>query len=86
MQMTMREAKARFSEAANAAAAGESVTITKHGLPFIKLVPVEANGGVDFVRLEETRAALGLADGDASWFDEFISNPEASRRVLGLED
>jgi len=86
MQMTMREAKARFSEAATAAANGESVVITKHGLPFIKIVPADAGGGVDFAKLDALRAELGLADNNADWFDEFISNPAASRRVLGLED
>jgi prevent-host-death family protein len=86
MQMTMREAKARFSEAANAAASGEDVVITKHGLPFIKIVPAEPSGGLDFNRLEAVRAELGVADNNADWFDDFISNPEASRRVLGLED
>ena len=86
MQMTMREAKARFSEAATAAANGEPVVITKHGQPFIKIVPADPSGGLDFERLEVLRAELGVADNNADWFDDFISNPEASRRVLGLED
>lgn len=86
MQMTMREAKARFSEAAALAAKGAEVTITKHGQPFVKLVPARGAGGIDLARLEAAREELGLTGRDAAWFDDQIGNPEASRRLLGLDD
>ncbi len=86
MNMSVREAKARFAEAANLAAGGERVVITKHGKPFVELVPAAPKDHVTWERFLEIRKELGIEDGDASWFDEFISNPEASRRVLGLDD
>ncbi len=86
MELSVREAKARFSEAAEAAAAGTRVVVTKHGKPFIELVPVAQKTRPTFEEWEAKRVELGLTGGNADWFDEFISNPEASRRVLGLDD
>lgn len=40
MELSIREAKARFTEAAAAAARGERVVATKYGRPFVELVPV----------------------------------------------
>lgn len=84
--MSVREAKSRFAEAANIAAGGERVVITKHGKPFVELVPVAPKLRMTWERAMEIRKELGIVDKDTSWFDEFISNPKASRRVLGLED
>ena len=42
MELSIREAKARFTEAAAAAARGERVIVTKHGRPFVELVPAQA--------------------------------------------
>ena len=86
MNYSVREAKARFAEAITMAAKGEKVVVTKHGVPFVEIVPARPPGGIDAARLAEARRSLGLADRDAGWFDEFISNPDASRRVLGLDD
>ena len=86
MQLSIREAKSRFAEAAVAAANGERVIVTKHGKPFIELVAAKLTGSVDWERAMEIRKELGFTNSDASWFDEYISNPEASRRLLGLED
>ena len=47
MEFSIRKAKARFAKAAAAASPGERVVITKHGRPFIELVPAQANAGLD---------------------------------------
>ncbi len=41
MELSIREIKARFSEAAAAAARGERVVVTENGAPFVELVPAE---------------------------------------------
>jgi prevent-host-death family protein len=86
MEISVREAKARFAEAASAAASGERVVITKRGVPFVEIVPAAARPVVDMARLEAFRSELGLAGSSADWFDAFISNPDASRKALGLDD
>lgn len=86
MEMSVREAKARFAEAANAAASGERVIITKHGIPFVEIVPAAVRPNLNAGRLAEIRTELGLLDQNADWFDDFISNPKASRQALGLDD
>lgn len=87
MELSVREAKARFSEAAAAAARGERVVVTKNGQPFVQLVPAERQGGVDFKKLHAIRRELGLTDvnADQLWPPEF-DDPAFSRRVLGIED
>lgn len=47
------EAKTHFSELLDRAAAGEEITITKHGHPVAKLVPVQPGKSV-----ERRRAAI----------------------------
>ncbi len=59
MELSVREAKARFAEAA-AAARGERVVVTKHGRPFIELVAVQAACGMDFDKAAIVRRELGL--------------------------
>lgn len=86
MELSVREAKARFAEAALAAAQGERVVITKRGVPFVEIVAATTRPAIDMAGLAAFRREQGLADTDATWFDEFISNPDASRRALGLED
>lgn len=85
MHLSIREAKARFTQAAAAAAAGERVVVTKHGQPFIELVPAMNKGGVDFERIAQVRKQFGLEDADLAWSSEF-DDPAFSRRVLGLDD
>lgn len=86
MEISIREAKAQFAEAANAAARGERVIVTKHGIPFVELVPAAVRPPLDMARLEAVRAEIGIGPGDSQWFNDFISNPEASRRALGIDD
>lgn len=86
MELSIREAKARFTEAAAAAARGERVTVTRYGKPFVELVPARAPEveGL-FARLERVQKELGL-DGASVTFSDDFDDPAFSRRVLGLED
>jgi prevent-host-death family protein len=43
--MQLREAKAKLSEVVKSAEAGETVTITRHGLPVAKVVPIAEGAG-----------------------------------------
>ena len=91
MQFSVREAKAQFAHAANAAAAGEKVVITKHGKPFVELVPAAAikpetkYKGDLWERLDQAQAALGLKSEDYPWPDEF-NDPEFTKLAMGLDD
>lgn len=85
MQLSVREVKARFTEAANAAISGERVVITKHGQPFIELVPSKAEVGVDWARVQRLREELGIEQPEPGW-EEHFDDPAFSGRVLGLED
>mgnify|MGYP006176023821 CR=1 FL=1 len=85
MKLSIREAKARFSEAAAAAARGERVVVTKNGEPFVQLVPAERRGGVDWDRLAAARRKSGLEGVEIELPPDF-DDPAFSRRVLGLED
>lgn len=85
MKLTLREAKARLSELIAAAEAGERVVITKHGEPAVELVRFRQRGGIDFKKLGEARARLGLSSDGAGWPAD-LDNRQVSRRVLGLEE
>lgn len=84
MQLSIREAKSRFAEAAVAAANGERVVVTKHGKPFIEMIAAKPIEDV-WERAKRVRKELGIETTDASWLEEF-NDPAFSRRVLGLED
>ncbi len=85
MELSIREAKARFAEAAAAAARGERVVVTKHGHPFIELVSARRAIGMDFERAAVVRRELGL-DGLKVSLPPGFDDPAFSRRVLGLEE
>ena len=85
MELSIREAKARFAEAAAAAARGERVIVTKHGHPFVELVPVQRASGMDFEKAAIVRRELGL-DGLTVSMSPNFDDPAFSRHVLGLED
>jgi len=84
MELSIREAKARFAEAA-AAARGERVVVTKHGRPFVELVSAQRTSGMDFEKAEKARRALGL-DGLTVRLPADFDDPAFSRHVLGLPD
>ena len=85
MELSVREAKARFAEAMAAAARGERVVVTKHGHPFIEMIPARKTGGVDWEKADRIRKELGLDAVALDWPEEF-DDPAFSRRVLGLEE
>ncbi len=85
MELSIREAKARFAEAAAAAAAGERVVVTKHGRPFVELVPARTASGMDFEKAATVRRELGL-DGLKVGLPPDFDDPAFSRQVLGLEE
>ena len=85
MEISIRDAKARFAEAAAAAAGGERVIVTRHGVPFVELVPVRKTCGMDFGRAEAVRQTLGL-DGLTVRISPEFDDPAFSRQVLGLDD
>lgn len=85
MKLSIREAKARFAEAAAAAVAGERVVITKFGHPFVELIPASPVDGMDEARAAKIRTDLGL-DGLTVRFDPGFDDPAFSREVLGLSE
>jgi prevent-host-death family protein len=85
LELSIRDAKARFSEVVAAAARGERVIVTKRGAPFVELVPARKKGGIDFDRLAEIRQELGIEQVEDAWPEEF-DDPAFSRAVLGLDD
>jgi prevent-host-death family protein len=89
MEMTIREAKARFSEAIAAVMRGERVVITSDGAPVAEISPLvqRRKGGIDFAAADAYRKEHGLDafEGQNLWPPEF-DDPAFSRKVLGLED
>lgn len=85
MELSIREAKARFTEAAAAAARGERVVVTKHGHPFVELIPVQKASGMDFEKAALVRCELGIDDLEIRMPPDF-DDPAFSRQVLGLPD
>jgi prevent-host-death family protein len=85
MEISIREAKARFTEAAAAASRGERVIVTKHGRPFVELVPAQRAGGMDFEKAAIVRRELGI-DGLKVTLPDNFDDPAFSRQVLGLDD
>ena len=85
MELSIREAKARFAEAAAAAARGERVVVTKHGRPFVELVAAQRAAGMDFEKAAIVRRELGLDGLDVRLPPDF-DDPAFSRQVLGLID
>ena len=85
MELSIHEAKARFAEAAAAAARGERVVITKHGRAFSELVPAQKASGMDFEKAAIVRHELGLDGLDVRLPPDF-DDPASSRQVLGLSD
>ena len=84
MEISIRDAKARFAEAAAAAARGERVIVTKHGHPFVELVAARKKG-LDFEALDRFRKEKGWDKLTFEWPDYF-DDPAYSRKVLGLDD
>ncbi len=84
MELSIREAKTRFAEAADAAARGERIVVTKNGRPFVEMVPAQRAAGMDFAKAALVRRALGI-DGLHVGLPADFDDPGFSRQVLGLE-
>jgi len=85
MELSIREAKARFTEAAAAAARGERVVVTKHGRPFVELVAAPRTSGMDFEKAAVVRRDLGL-DGLTVRLPSNFDDPAFSRVVVGWQE
>jgi prevent-host-death family protein len=87
MEMSVREARANFAAALEAAQKGERVIITRNGKPVAELGPPQPpKKGFDFERAARVRKEMGLdkLDIEDLWPPEF-DDPAFSRKVLGLE-
>ena len=84
MELSIREAKTRFTEAVEAAARGERVVVTKHGRPFVELISAQKASGMDFEKAALLLRALGLEGLKVGMPPDF-DHPSFSRQVLGLE-
>lgn len=83
--MSIREVKARFAEAAAAAARGERVVVTKHGRPFIELISARRVSGMDFGKAALVRRELAI-DEVAVEIPRHFDDVAFSRSVLGLDE
>jgi prevent-host-death family protein len=84
MELSILEAKTRFAEAADAAARGERVVITKDGRPFVEIIPAQRTVGMDFTKAALVRRALGI-DGLNVGLPADFDAPGFSRDALGLD-
>jgi prevent-host-death family protein len=80
MELTVREAKAKFSEALAAVQRGESVVVTKHGRPVAEIVkPVARRGGLNFEAADRYLKERGLDNIKTFWPDYFDDPPIVER-------
>lgn len=87
MEMSIREAKAKFSAAIAAAERGETVQITKHGKVVAEVSPPrKIKNRINLAAGEAYLDSIGFnPEGLDLWPPEF-DDPAFSRKVLGLED
>lgn len=88
MKMSVREARANFASALEAAERGEHVIITKNGKPVAELGPPRAEVSEEgfWERNDRVRKELGLDTielGD-KWLEEF-NDPAWTRELFGPE-
>lgn len=85
MEMSIREAKAKFSEAIAAAERGEAVIVTRHGKAVAQISQPPKRTGLNFAALEVYKNQMGWEDG-ALQLPDYFDDPAFSRKVLGLKD
>ena len=87
MEMSVREAKAKFSAAIAAAERGETISVTKFGKVVAQIIPP----------FEQKKSKINLAAADAYlrsrgleqievMLPDYFDDPAYSRKVLGLDD
>jgi prevent-host-death family protein len=74
MNMSIAEAKSQFSQVVDRAEAGEEITITRHGKPVARVVPIVTEHDRDrakkaFERMRRLREETGATLGDLNWKD-----------------
>jgi prevent-host-death family protein len=86
MEMSIREAKAKFSAAIAAAERGEPVTITKFGKAIVEMIPARPKKSkLNFEALDAYLKKQGLDNVEVN-LPDYFDDPAYSRKVLGLED
>jgi len=87
MKMSVREARANFAAAIEAAERGEQVIITKNGKPVVEINLIKPSASEGFwERNERVRKELGLDKIDYDPWPEEFDDPAFSREVLGIDD
>lgn len=86
MEMSVREAKAKFSAAIAAAERGETVTITKFGKAVAEIAPPKAKKTkLNLAALDAYLKEQGLDNIEVD-LPDYFDDPAYSRQVLGLDD
>lgn len=84
MKMSVREARANFAHAIDAAERGEQVSITRNGKTVAELGPPRKKSGFDWDRAERVRIELGLDTFESGADDDIpFTGPEWTREVWG---
>ena len=86
MEMSIREAKAKFSEAIAAAERGETVSVTKYGKIVAEINPPrKKRSGLNFAAADAYLKKRGLDKAEV-FLPDYFDDPAYSRKVLGLDD
>lgn len=85
MHISIRDAKARFSEAIAAAMRGERVVITRYGQPVAELTAPTSTQTLDFAAADKYLEEIGWDAAEMAIPEDF-DDPAFSRKVLGLDD
>ncbi len=86
MEMSVREAKAKFSEAIAAAERGETVSVTKFGKVVAEINPPrKKRAGLNFAAADALLREKGLDKAEV-WLPDYFDDPAYSRKILGLDD
>ncbi len=85
MEMSIREAQARFSEAIAAVMRGERVVITSDGKPVAELNSTPDRQSLNFAAADEYLDQIGW-DAEAMRLPDNFNDPGFSRKVLGIGD
>lgn len=85
MHISIRDAKARFSEAIAAAMRGERVVITRYGQPVAEITAPSLKQPLNFAAADEYLAQIGW-EADGVRLPDNFDDPAFSQEVLGLAD